>query len=209
MTAELLEELVASRAPQLMTLTVDQFHEMIKSGIVPDGSPIELIDGLLVRKDRGTGGANGMGHDPRHALIVTRLLYLLAGWAQSIGGHIRVQLPVTLTDFSEPEPDLALVLGPLEACTSSHPTPDNLAAVIEVADSSLRYDRTTKQRLYASAGIPTFWIVNLADGKVEVHLRPNLANGSYSEKVDYAPGQSIPLTVGEHVLNVDVAALLA
>jgi len=205
----LFEELRATRAPQLMPLTVSQFHEMIRTGILPDASSIELIEGLLICKDRSAAGDDLMVHDPRHALLVTRLLELLIGWAKSIGCHVRVQLPVTLTSASEPEPDLALVRGANDAFAKSHPAPGDLAAVFEVADSSLQFDRTAKTRLYAAAGIPIYWIINLRESSIEVFMRPDPTTGTYSERIEYRPGQRISLYVNQHVLDVDVAGVLA
>jgi Uma2 family endonuclease len=209
MTTELLEDVAAGRAPSLVPLTVEQFHEMIKAGIVPDGSPIELIEGFMVYKDRGAAGDKTMVHNPRHALIVSRLLRLLTAWCDGIGHHLRIQLPVSLSTTSAPEPDAAIIVGDPDAYADRHPGAGEISAVFEVADSSLRYDRTTKQLLYASAEVPTYWIINLAETQIEVHLRPDAARGRFSEQRDYRPGQSIPLAIGQHVLDVDVAAILA
>lgn len=209
MAATLLEELTAGHIPRLVPLTVEQLHEMARAGIVPDGSPIELIDGVLVYKDRAAAGAETTGHDPRHALIVTRLVELFMEWAKRIGCHVRVQLPVTLTEMNEPEPDLALVEGPISNYAERHPGPGQIAAVFEVAGSSLRFDRTTKQRLYASAGIPIYWIVNLAENRVEVYTQPQPARGQYGALRSYQPGESASMVVAAHSLEVEVAALLA
>ena len=209
MTTELFDEIVAGRAPSLVPLTVEQFHEMITAGIVPEGSPIELIEGFMVYKDRGAAGDKMMGHNPRHALIVSRLLILLSNWCNTIGYHLRIQLPLTLSKLSSPEPDAAIIVGGPDAYADRHPSPSEIGAVFEVADSSLRFDRTTKQLLYATAEVPVYWIINLAEGQVEVHSRPDAARGRFAEQRDYRPGESITLGVGTHALQIDVAALLA
>ena len=77
MVTTLFDELRSGTAPPLMPITVDQFQLMIESGILHDGDPIELIDGLLVRKDRSARGENLMTHNPRHALLILRLQRLL------------------------------------------------------------------------------------------------------------------------------------
>lgn len=209
MTTDLLEEIVAGRAPPVVALTVDQFQEMIKSGIIPDGSPVELIDGILVQKDRSAAGEQCRGHNPRHALMIRRLLRVLSARCESLGFHVQSQLPIALTERNAPEPDVAIISGDPEVFGNRHPRPGEIAAVFEIADSSLRFDRSTKQRLYASAGIPTYWIVNLPDRCVEVHRQPDAVQGLYSERTEYRPGDSIALAVGRETLAVDVAALLA
>ena len=115
-----------------------------------------MIDGLLVWKDRSARGTGPLSHDPRHASTISRL-QRLGQRLDSFGCNLRVQLPVTLSDLSEPEPDVAVVKGPPEAYTDRHPAPVDIIAAIEVAHSSLRFDRSTKQRNYALAGIGQYW----------------------------------------------------
>ena len=80
---------------------------------------------------------------------------------------------------------------------------------MEVSDSSLIFDRTTKQRLYATAGIPVFWIVNLMDMQVEVYEDPNAADGTYAKRTDYHPGQTLQLTLSPGlVIDIAVAELV-
>jgi Uma2 family endonuclease len=211
MAETLLEELSSGPAPPLVPLTVDQLNEMINAGIVPAGSSMELIDGILVYKDRSATGNDPMTYNPKHAGLVRRLVQRLSKWCESdrTGCFVQTQLPVALTAICAPEPDVAIIVGIPDSYANRHPGAGDIAAVVEVADSSLRYDRTTKLRLYSSAGIPTYWIINLPEGKIEVHLRPEIQKGFYSERTEYRPGQSIPLKIGQHVLDVDVAALLA
>ena len=209
MTTAILEELVAGHAAYMVPLTVDQVHEMIDAGIVLDGAPIELIDGTLVYKDRGVAGDAPMTHNPIHAASIRRLVHLLTNWCESIGWFVQCQLPVVLNETSAPEPDAAIILGDPGAYVDRHPGPGDIAAVFEIGHSSLRFDRKIKQRLYASAGIPTYWIVNLRDRIIEVQTQPDTANGTYSSRIEYSPGQSIPLTVAGQVLDVGVGAVLA
>jgi Uma2 family endonuclease len=211
MAETLLEELVGGPAPPLVPLTIDQLHEMIDAGIVPNGAPIELIDGILVYKDRGSAGDEPMTHNPRHAGIVRRLTQQLFKWCESelTGCFVQTQLPVALSKTNAPEPDVAIIFGNEEVFATRHPGPSDIAAVFEIADSSLRFDRTTKQRLYASARIPAYWIINRPENRVEVYLHPDPSGSSYRERTEYRPGQSIPLAVGKNVLDIDVTALLA
>src|SRR5581483_10922707 len=115
-------------------------------------------------KDRSARGTDPMSQDPRHAFSIHRL-ERLQRLLEPLGCHLRVQVPVTLSDTSEPEPDVTIVRGPLESYIDHHPTAADVIAAIEVSDSSLRFDRSTKQRNYALAGIGQYWIVNLVDNQ--------------------------------------------
>ncbi len=152
MGVTLIKQMAAGEAPPPMEISVEQYHEMIRRGILPECAPIELIDGLLVWKDRSAQGADPMSHDPRHALAISRFQRLEASVLPH-GCFLRIQLPVTLSDTSEPEPDIAVVKGSPEDYANHHPGPADLMAAIEVAISSLQFDRTTKQQKYASASI--------------------------------------------------------
>ncbi|HEY2252371.1 MAG TPA: Uma2 family endonuclease, partial [Planctomycetaceae bacterium] len=193
MSTALLEELIADHVANLVPLTVAQLHEMVQAGILYDGAPIELIDGTLVYKDRSLVGDESMTHNPLHASAVWRLMHLVTKWAEGIGCFVRCQLPVTLSETSEPEPDMAIIKGNPADFIDRHPGPGDIAAVFEVGHSSLRFDRKIKRRLYASAGIPTYWIVDLQTKLIEVHLQPDTAGGTYLDRTEYLPGQSIPL----------------
>ena len=154
MSTTLLDEVRSGTAPPLVPITVEQYHLMIRDGILQDGDPIELIDGLLVRKDRSARGENLMTHNPRHAFLISRLMRLLTGPCEAARAFLRIQLPVTLNSTNCPEPDIAVVRGSEEDYADRHPGPADLPLVIEIADSSVGTDRSTKQRLYATVGIP-------------------------------------------------------
>ena len=90
-----------------------------------------------------------------------------------------MQDPIRLDDFSEPQPDLALLKPRKDFYSNSHPTPEDVLVVIEVADSSVIYDRNVKLPLYARAGIPEAWLMVLGKEVIEVHSRPK--NGKYQK----------------------------
>ena len=116
---------------------------------------------------------------------------------------------MTLSDTSEPEPDVAIVKGLPEAYADHHPTPAGVIAAIEVADSSLRFDRSTKQRNYALARIGQYWIVNLVENQIEIYQQPLIAEGRYLRRDDYRPGQVLPLPLGpSDRIEVAVADIL-
>jgi Uma2 family endonuclease len=208
MAATLLEQIAVGEAPPFVFFNVEQYHRMIHLGIVPEGAPVELIDGLLVWKDRSARGVDPTSQDPRHALTIKRL-QRLERRLEPFDCHLQLQLPVTLSETSEPEPDAAVVKGQPEAYADHHPTAADVIAVTEVADSSLRFDRSTKQRQYALAGIGQYWIVNLAENQIEVYQEPLVAEGRYLRRDDYRPGQVLSLALGSSVtIEVAVSEIL-
>jgi len=172
MPKTLVEQAFDVTSATLEPLTVEQYHAMIEQGILLEGSPIELIDGLLVRKDRRDKGGSIMTVGPRHANTIVRLSRLLESLVDGQQAHSRSQQPVTLDGTNEPEPDVSLVLGDFDDYDKHHPGPGAIALVVEVADSSLSFDRTEKLPKYAAAGIPFYWIVNLNNDTVEVYALP-------------------------------------
>jgi Uma2 family endonuclease len=168
--------------------SVDQYHEMIRSGILSEGAPLELLDGWLVPK---------MTLNPPHS-VATELLREALGSAVLQGWSIRVQQPLTL-QTSEPESDAAVVRGGLRTYRDRHPAPEDTALVVEVADATLERDRTTKYRLYARAGIPVYWIVNLVDRQVEVHSDPTGPSGrpEYRQRRVYDASAELSTQIGE------------
>ncbi len=175
--------------------SLDEYHRMIAGGILTDGEPFELLDGYMVKKmARGTPHDNAL--DELEGLLGP---LLPAGW------FLRGQRAVTLPP-SEPEPDLAVVRGPRGRYKAGHPRPADIGLLVEVSDSSLAIDRTDKLAIYAAAGVPVYWVVNMPQRQVEVYSRP--ANAFYDGLVVYAPGQDVSVTLdGVAVGGIPVADL--
>jgi Uma2 family endonuclease len=182
--------------------SVAEYHQMIRSGVLTDEDKVELLNGFVVLK---------MPRNPPHDARIQKLnrlfLSLLpAGW------DVRVQLAVTLTlTDSEPEPDVAVVRGTADDYNSTHPVPKDIGMVVEVADSSLSRDRDEKGLIYATAGVPEYWIVNLVDRQVEVYSVPTAIGPSirYARRVDYRAGDAISLVLdGTPIGSVAVQDLL-
>lgn len=202
----LLESVVAGRAPGVLPLTVAQFHRMVEQGVLADGEPVELIEGVLVRKDRGVAGEGGMVHGKRHALAVA-WLQRLDRRLVSLDVHLRSQLPLTLSEHDEPEPDAALVRGTAPTHPDRHPGPPDVLVVLEVADSSLDYDRSTKQQLYARAGIAQYVLINLVDGVVELYEQPDAA-GAYARRAVLRERDVLRLSLDTESLEIPLSELL-
>lgn len=203
----LFEQVIADNAELVHRLTAEQLRRMESAGILSEGEPLELIDGLLVLKDRRDAGEGPLNHGIRHATAVRRLAVLEA-LVQPHGFHLQRQLPIALSDYSEPDPDGAIVRGSGEDYSTGHLGPTDLLLVIEVADSSLNYDRTTKQRIYASAGIPHYWIVNLRDNQVEQFEHP-APNGAYSRRTILRGDEQLSLLVGGSSVSPPAFAFLS
>ena len=180
-------------------LSVGEYHAMIRAGILTPEDRVELLDGYLVAK---------MPQNPPHSSTVGRLTEDLARLVPA-GWRLRIQLPVTLTaGENEPEPDAALVRGDRRAFDARNPTPADFGVVFEVADTSLVSDRRAKGILYASSGIPVYWIVNIPDAQVEVYTDPDPAATppAYRTRADYRAGQGVPVVLGGQVVGTVAAS---
>jgi Uma2 family endonuclease len=160
---------------------------MIAAGLFRD-ERIELIRGVIVEMTPQNAPHAGLIE-----LLTHLLLPRLAGRA-----NVRVQLPFVAGADSLPEPDLALV--PPGRHTGGHP--DRAFLVIEVADASLRFDRRDKAELYADAGVPEYWVVNIAQRLIERHSDP--VAGAYTRVTPFRPGEAIaPLAFPDVTISVD------
>lgn len=180
---------------RIARLTVDQVHAMIKAGIVHEGAAIELIDGVLVHKDRSASGEDPMSIGKDHRLVVSLLGELDADLAQR-GCHMQTQNPLSLSPYDEPEPDGAILRGRPRTYADRVPGAADVGSVIEVADSSLAYDRKTKLALYARAGIAQYLIVNLLGRCIELYEQPR-PDGSYGQIVVSRVGETVGLRLPE------------
>lgn len=143
-----------------------EYERLVDLGVFV-GERLELLDGLLVvREPQGSP----------HAAIAAKAGYV-AGAAFGDGWHVRLHSPLALGEHSEPEPDVAVVAGRPDDYVDAHPSA--AALVIEVADSSLRLDRRFKATIYARAGLPEYWIVNLVERTLEVHRNPEPADDDW------------------------------
>lgn len=142
--------------------TVEEFERMGAAGIFSEDARLELIEGEIVEM-------SPIGS--RHAgcvLFLSRFLNRVAGDMAIVS----IQNPIQLDDFTEPQPDVALLRLRDDFYRNSHPKPQDVLLVIEVADTTVDYDRSVKLPLYARAGIPEFWIINLPAEEIEIYAEP-------------------------------------
>lgn len=175
--------------------TVKEYYRMAETGLLRPDSRVELLDGRVLDKPRAT---------PFHASLVARLTHEFNNISED-RWLVSPQNPVHLGDFSEPEPDLALLKRVEDDYTSRHPQPDDVFLLIEVSDATLEYDRTEKLPAYGRVGIPEVWIVNLVQLTIEVYREPHFTG--YGNKKVFRAGDKIsPAAFPDAVL--DVAELL-
>ncbi len=173
--------------------SVKEYHRMVEAGILGEDDRVELIEGEIIEMPP-------IGS--RHALCVDTLMSTLV---QQLAGRawVRVQNPLRLAGDSEPEPDLVLARLPRERYRHAPPGPHDVILVVEVADSSLIYDRVGKLALYAAASIPEYWIVDLVRNRIEVHRNPGA--GGYAATVVVERGGLVsPLTFPDVEISVDI-----
>jgi Uma2 family endonuclease len=169
--------------------TVHDYHRMAEAGILTEGDRVELIDGEIVEM-------SPIGW--QHMLCVNLLNDLLSAHARSTA-FISIQNPIRLSEHEEPEPDITVLR---RNYGSRIPGPEDVILLVEVADTSLSYDRTRKLPLDARAGIAEAWIVDLQGEALERHTDP--AGGTYRLTVRVGRGKEIQsLAMPDLVLRVD------
>jgi Uma2 family endonuclease len=169
---------------------IAEYYRMMEAGILSESDHVELIDGEVVEM-------SPIGS--RHAACVDRLNKFLNKLDDVI---VRVQNPIRLDDFSEPQPDITLLRMRPDYYAQGHPTSSDVLLVIEVADSSTEFDRIVKLPLYAEALMPEFWLVNLPDERVEVFSHPS--SGAFQKSQEFKRGENLMAqTISDLSLAVD------
>ncbi len=180
--------------------TVEEYHRMIDAGVFADDERFELLEGWIIPK---------RSRNPPHDVTIVLIQALLAASVPR-GWHIRPQLAIT-TRTSEPEPDFTVVRGEARDYLARHPGPADIALAIEVSESSLDRDRTLKSRIYARAGVPIYWIVNVAERCVEVHTDPTgpAKSPAYRSKTIVGPDGELALVLdGREVARIAAKDIL-
>ena len=145
-------------------ITVSEYHKMAEVGIIQPDEKVELINGKIIHKMSPV--------NKRHASHVKRINELFS-FNFYKKATIGVQDPIIINNDSEPEPDISVLNYSENQYANGLPSDKDVILLIEVADSTLKRDKTTKLRLYASANIPEYWVVNLNDNCIEIFKKPN------------------------------------
>jgi len=191
--AEILERPLA---PTRHRLDVDAYYRMAEAGILTDPHRVELIDGEIF--DMAAIGSP-------HAAITNRLV---RNFARAVADGlllVSVQNPLRLDAYNEPQPDLMLLRPRDDGYRASHPSAADVLLLVEVSESSLAYDRSTKLPLYAKFGVPEVWIVDLFGAAVEVYRVPK--EGAYALRERLTGGLLSPALLPR--VTIDVTGLIA
>ena len=171
-------------AKALFRVSVEHYHQMIAANVFGEDDAIELLDGWIIQK---------MPKSRQHSIANGLVIQLLNQLITEQTHHTESQEPITLTT-SEPEPDAVVVRGQL----LDYPDPPqakDVSLAVEVADSSLRRDQSWKKQLYAAAGIPVYWIVNLPERLIEVYSEPAEQRADYRQLRTYAAVEEVPVVI--------------
>lgn len=166
--------------------TIDDYHRLIQLGFLTENDRVELIRGELMGMV-----AKGTPHTVCNTSLIYELIMLLQTRAV-----IRGQESITLPPNSEPEPDLVIAKNCSDRYLSNHPQPEDILLVVEIADSTLKYDQESKLPLYAESGIANYWIFNLVTYCLEIYTQPYedlQGNFAYANKQILLPNSSINL----------------
>jgi len=149
---------------QLLTrkFTIKDYYKMAESGIFTENDRVELIRGEIIEM-------SPIGI--KHSICILSLNTLLAEKLKQ-RALINIQNPIQLDDNSEPQPDVVLLKNPIDTYRKRHPQPADILLIIEVADTTVKYDREVKIPLYAEANIPEVWLVDINNNCVEVYRQP-------------------------------------
>ena len=172
--------------------TVDEYHRMGEAGVLHEDDRVELLDGQIVQM-------SPIGI--RHAACVNRLTALFVGRAGN-QATVSIQNPVILSEYEEPQPDVVVLRYRADGYQTAHPRPSDTLLVVEVADTSVASDRLNKIPLYARAGVPEVWLINLPGDEIEIYQQPTA--GRYARVRTARRGEELtPLELPTLVVRTD------
>ena len=203
MTTSIYEDIAAGRAWPV-GLSVDVYDTLLEQRWIDEDTTTELIDGVIVKKDRSALGEDPMSVGDRHRVAVIGLA-LFDREFRNLGCYLQTQQPIVLPPNNEPEPDGSVIRGS-ERDGSGKPRAASVLAVIEVADNSLRRDLGAKLVAYATAGVPQYVVADLQHNRVLVHTRP--AGSAYQDVVELRPGGMLLVNVDDQAVSIPVEILL-
>jgi len=161
-------------------ITVDEYYQMAEFGILKPNERVELINGEIIKMSPINSSHGG------YVSRIVRLMYKYIGLDLAT---FRSENPIRLSNHTEPEPDITLAKYSENDYEDNHPTAEDIYLLVEVSDSTLRYDQTKKARLYARHQIPVYWIVNLVKKQLEVYQNP--IDGKYTTKIILKRGDKV------------------
>ena len=185
-------------------LSVSDVRSMVASGVVPDDCSTELIDGLLVVRDRGLGDRPMAS--PEHSFTVKQLRLALERQLPDDRLQVHAESDAEVSSHNLPQPDVTVAAGGPMEYAHRYPLPADIRLVAEVANTSLDRDRGLKLRMYAAAGLSPYLIVNMLTRRVEVYERPE--DGGYANRREVGEGETLTLELAGEPVTIDVSTLL-
>ena len=172
--------------------TVMEYHKMAEVGLLNEDSRVELIDGEII--EMAPIGSEHAGHNN---YLMNFLAYRLYGKAVVAG-----QNPVALGSYEEPQPDIAVLRWRNDAYRGALPHAEDILLIIEISDSTLRYDRDVKVPLYAKNGIPEVWLLDIQNRQLEIYCEPR--NGVYQQRRNQCTGKIAPILCPDAVIDLEL-----
>jgi hypothetical protein len=186
-------ELELLQGRQLFHWSIERYQEAIVNGTLTDEDRVELLFGTIIDKMPI--------YSPHSACVSKTKRYLTRRFPDS---EIRTENPIVLPYDSMPEPDCVIAAFREDYYVNAHPVPNDIHVVIEVADSTVRTDRTIKRAAYAVSGLDEFWIINIAERQLELHLTANVQTGHYQQVVIYSEAETFESPFAGSVAVVDL-----
>lgn len=176
-------------------LTVEEYYQMVEFGILKSDEKVELINGEIIKMSPVNS---------KHGGYVTRIVRVLTKYIGYDLATIPSQNPIRLSNNTEPEPDITVAKYSEDDYENHHPTAEDIYLLVEVSDSTLRYDQTKKARLYAKHDIPIYWIINLVKNQLEIYKNP--IDGKYTSKTILKRGDKV--TIPHFNTEIEVSEII-
>lgn len=195
-----IEETSEAAEPTIYRLSVEQYEAMIRLGILTEDDKVELLEGVIVNK---------MTKNQPHVTCVGLMNHLFTRLL-SDGWFVNVEQPAQIAS-SLPEPDITVIRGKHRDYTNRRVPADQIGLLIEVSDTTLSFDRTTKLQAYGRGGVPVYWIVNLNERQIEVFTEPfaDEKTAGYKKREVFTEANQIAVVLdGQEITRIPVSDLL-
>jgi Uma2 family endonuclease len=186
---------LTDRRDRLVRFTLKDVQAMVRAGIIPEDASTELLNGLIVRKDRSARGEDPITIGNDHRICVERMSKLCK-LIDNPARHVESQQPLVCSETHQPEPDFMVLRGTLSDYTDL-PVASDAYCVVEVADASYELDRGAKLASYARAGIGQYVILNIRNRTAEVYTGPDSSAGTYRSAQTIDPAGELSLRIGQ------------
>lgn len=209
MNRTLIELICESPDSTLMRFNVTQLMRMIDVGIIPDGAPFELLDGIIIRRDDSATDYEQATRRVRRGIVVDSLTDYLTNAFRNSKNSVRCATPIELSENCVYEPDLTIIRGHSRDYFPKFPTPAATYLCIDITDRYVERDPNARLEQFASVAIPAYWLVNLQQGQLEVYSSPDVEQQTYRQNTVLSRQDSVNLTIpGQETIKLSVEDIL-